>query len=270
MSSNLPSIQLSANIPAEQADKFVSKALAIRSLDQLTTDVGVYSAKEITNVITGPIHTELTNKLDKARQRLTELRVANDAITEDIQKTAAKVITLAYARKVCSGIYSAVTTLAKRLPGDASYETEILVHDVEPNFEPTDREIAATAKLEFKIVEVYANGKSDSVSSTDVKLTIKTADLKLLNSAEKHKLPDVKDQIYDWLTEHQRFSVNLTDMDLLQREILTLEKDIRSLNVSAKQVLDKMALDALQQDTQACQHAAMLSQQIRSTMKSLS
>lgn len=272
-------IQLIANVKDDQATQVVAQALSCKSLDQLKTDGGLYSAKEIAEVIVGPIHNEISQKLEEARYKIAELVTANDKLESSLKQIATDLFTTDYIRKVHGGIYKTIVALAKQLTNcdcgarAAKAHSTFLVKTVVANSKPCfktqeNRKVLASFDVDFQIHREYADGASKLVSSTEVEFQLHYDDVSKILADNKLSEETTKLllRLHDERTQYEQ---NCQNIDALQQYTNNAQRDLRKLGVSAKSVLHNMSLTNLQADAQACEQARLLGQQIRASMDSL-
>jgi hypothetical protein len=280
MSAALP-IQLIANVDASQASQVVTQALSFKSLDQLKTSNGVYSAKEIADVIVGPIHDELTQRLEDARHKIASLIEANDKLELSLKQTATKLFTTDYVRKVHSGIYKAVYAVARQLTAcdctardnasSVKFLVKIVINNVKPCLKTQENcDVIASFDVDFQIHRECANGSLKSVSSTDVEVELHCKDVDAILKSATNKLSQESVELLLDMAKYSRlYKQNCQNIDSLQIYTNNAQRDLRKLGASAKSVLHNMSLTNLQTDAQACEQAKLLGQQIRASMSSL-
>lgn len=278
MTTNLP-VQLVANIGSEQSEKVVAQALMIKSLDRFSTDNGVYSTKEIADVVIGPLQTEITAKLDHLRQQVTDLTANNDQVETQIDRLAEELFTVEYLRKTHGSLYRAVCALAKHLSianknaavVASEYSTHVYIKELKTCLIDADSTDIILAQVTFEINAKASTGRATNVSNTNVDIRLTDADLKdvIKNAAALKLSPEQTKLAVKLLAAHGQHYDTRRDIITLKAQISAAEKDLRKLAASAKSVLDSMALRNLQNDEQACAQAKSLAQQIRSNMTSL-
>ena len=278
VTTNLP-VQLVANVSAEQSEKVVAQALMVRSLDRFSTDNGVYSTKEIADVVIGPLQTEITTKLDHLRQQVTDLTANNDQLEAQIDRLAEELFTLEYLRKTHGGLYRAVAALAKQISivanNKAAVATEYITHTYIKGLKTclidADSTDIILAQITFEIDEKAATGRATNISTTNIDVCLTDEDLRevVKNAASLKLSPEQTKVAIKLLSAHSQHYDTRRDIATLKAQISAAEKDLRKLAASAKSVVDNMALRNLQNDAQASEQAKHLAQQIRDTMTSL-
>jgi hypothetical protein len=276
--STLP-IQLIANVNADQATEVVTQALSLKSLDQLKTSSGVYSAKEIADVIVGPIYNEISQKLEEARYKIATLVADNDKLESSLRQVVTNLFTTDYVRKVHGGIHKAVVALAKQLTNcdcgasatkaSVTFLVKTVITDAKPCLKTQENcEVLASFDVDFQIHRECADGSSQLISSTDVALQLHYDDVsKIL--ADNKLSEEAMTLLLKLRDERTQYDQNCQNIDALQQYTNNAQRDLRKLGVSAKSVLHNMSLTNLQADAQACEQARLLGQQIRASMDSL-